>query len=319
MIEPLANTGFAGGCNLGIRAPGEFDLVALVNNDATVAADWLRPLVDTLATDEQIGAACPKILFSGRFQEIAVEVPDAGPIGRDERELGIRVPGVRFDGHAMTNGWSSTRASTFPRRRPYPTTRRSRGGRWSGGWSASTSAMGQSREWRCGSCPSQPRTLRLRSGTSVVEAAIDTTPTWIEIDVDPVVFDVINNVGSNLYRHGFGGDRGFLEHDVGQYEEPVEVFAWCGGAVLLRRAYLDDVGMFDEELFLYYEDTDLVMARAAARLAVPVRADIGHPAPPRPVIGRLVADVPLLHRTQPDARARQERAGAARAPGDPRR
>jgi hypothetical protein len=31
VIEPLANTGFAGGCNLGIRAPGEFDLVALVN------------------------------------------------------------------------------------------------------------------------------------------------------------------------------------------------------------------------------------------------------------------------------------------------
>ena len=102
-----------------------------------------------------------------------------------------------------------------------------------------------------------PRTLRLQSGASVVEAAIDTTPTWIEIDVDPVVFDVINNVGSNLYRHGFGGDRGFLERDIGQYEEPVEVFAWCGGAVLLRRGYLDDVGMFDEELFLYYEDTDL--------------------------------------------------------------
>jgi hypothetical protein len=71
------------------------------------------------------------------------------------------------------------------------------------------------------------------------------------------VFDVINNVGSNLYRFGFGGDRGFLERDAGQYEEPVEVFAWCGGAVLLRRAYLDDVGHFDEELFLYYEDTDL--------------------------------------------------------------
>ncbi len=35
------------------------------------------------------------------------------------------------------------------------------------------------------------------------------------------------------------------------------MFAWCGGAVLLRRGYLDDVGLFDERLFLYYEDTDL--------------------------------------------------------------
>ena len=35
------------------------------------------------------------------------------------------------------------------------------------------------------------------------------------------------------------------------------MFAWCGGAVLLRPTYLDEVGLFDERLFLYYEDTDL--------------------------------------------------------------
>ena len=35
------------------------------------------------------------------------------------------------------------------------------------------------------------------------------------------------------------------------------MFAWCGGSVLLRPAYLADVGLFDESFFLYYEDTDL--------------------------------------------------------------
>jgi GT2 family glycosyltransferase len=35
------------------------------------------------------------------------------------------------------------------------------------------------------------------------------------------------------------------------------VFAWCGGAVLLTAPYLADVGLFDEQLFLYYEDVDL--------------------------------------------------------------
>jgi GT2 family glycosyltransferase len=68
---------------------------------------------------------------------------------------------------------------------------------------------------------------------------------------------VINNVGSNLFAGGFGGDRGYLERDEGQYDEPVEVFAWCGGSVLLRPSYLQNVGRFDERFFLYYEDTDL--------------------------------------------------------------
>ena len=35
------------------------------------------------------------------------------------------------------------------------------------------------------------------------------------------------------------------------------MFAWSGASVLLSRAYLDDVGLFDERYFLYYEDLDL--------------------------------------------------------------
>ncbi|MEY2437371.1 MAG: hypothetical protein QOF97_2207, partial [Acidimicrobiaceae bacterium] len=38
---------------------------------------------------------------------------------------------------------------------------------------------------------------------------------------------------------------------------PDEVFAWCGAAVLLRAEYLREVGLFDERLFLYYEDLEL--------------------------------------------------------------
>ena len=60
-----------------------------------------------------------------------------------------------------------------------------------------------------------------------------------------------------VFDDGYGADRGYLELDRGQYDEPAEVFAWCGGSVLLRPAYLADVGLFDERFFLYYEDTDL--------------------------------------------------------------
>ena len=69
--------------------------------------------------------------------------------------------------------------------------------------------------------------------------------------------DVINNVGGVVLADGSGADRGFEEPDRGQYDQPDEIFAWCGGSVLLRPSYLAEVGLFDEHLFLYYEDTDL--------------------------------------------------------------
>jgi GT2 family glycosyltransferase len=68
---------------------------------------------------------------------------------------------------------------------------------------------------------------------------------------------VVNNVGTVLLDDGFAADRGYGEADDGRFDAPTDVFAWCGGGVLLRRAYLDDVGLFDEDLFLYYEDVEL--------------------------------------------------------------
>jgi GT2 family glycosyltransferase len=68
---------------------------------------------------------------------------------------------------------------------------------------------------------------------------------------------VIQNAGSLLLSDGSGADRGFHEPDTGQYDLPEEVFGACGAAALYRREMLDDVGAFDETLFMYYEDTDL--------------------------------------------------------------
>ena len=68
---------------------------------------------------------------------------------------------------------------------------------------------------------------------------------------------VIQNAGSLLLSDGSGGDRGSGEPDAGQFDKREEVFAFCGAAALLRREALADVGVFDEDYFMYYEDTDL--------------------------------------------------------------
>jgi GT2 family glycosyltransferase len=258
ILEPLANLGFAGGCNLGIRAAGSFDHVALVNNDATVEPGWLRPLVSALEAEPRVGAACPKLLFDGRFVEAEVEVPDAGPLA-DPRTLGARLVGARIDGArdderlAFDEGWFGAEQPTRELGEEVA--------RWSwrrGRVRVRVDGIESPQELALHVTAPELRHVTVRTrkdeATVVIQPGADA---WITVALDPEPFDVINNAGSALYPGGYGGDRGFLERDAGQFDEPTDVFAWCGGAVLLAKPYLDDVGLFDERLFLYYEDTDL--------------------------------------------------------------
>ncbi|MBO0702496.1 MAG: glycosyltransferase family 2 protein [Candidatus Dormibacteraeota bacterium] len=69
--------------------------------------------------------------------------------------------------------------------------------------------------------------------------------------------EVIQNAGGILLTDGSGGDRGSGDPDEGQFDAPEEVFGFCGAAALLSRDAIEDVGLFDESFFMYYEDTDL--------------------------------------------------------------
>ncbi len=74
----------------------------------------------------------------------------------------------------------------------------------------------------------------------------------------------VNSAGICISRSGASWDRGMFETDHGQYDRYEEVFGPCGGAALYKRTMLDDIGLFDEDLFLFMEDVDLAFR---ARLA----------------------------------------------------
>ena len=139
LIRSARNAGFPAN-NLAMDDLTGVEYVALLNPDAYVEPDWLEPLVATLRGDEQLGAACPLLLFAA---------PDE-----------------------------------------------------------------QGRE-------------------------------------------VVNNAGCEVLTNGYARDRSMGAVYAPGALDPVDVFAWTGGAVLLRREFLDDVGLFDARFFLYYEDIDL--------------------------------------------------------------
>jgi hypothetical protein len=109
-----------------------------------------------------------------------------------------------------------------------------------------------------------PRQISLGAGGEMVEHTASADPTWFEVTAAGPAVGIVNNVGVELVQGGFAADRGYFEPDDGRFDEAADVFAWCGAGVLLRRSYLDDVGLFAEDLFVYYEDIDLAW-RGASR------------------------------------------------------
>jgi len=61
VVASATNTGFAGGCNLGVaHSSGEF--VGFLNNDARPAPGWIRAAVEVMQRDGSIGAVASKVL-----------------------------------------------------------------------------------------------------------------------------------------------------------------------------------------------------------------------------------------------------------------
>jgi GT2 family glycosyltransferase len=217
VIRADHNLGYAGGNNLALADLGDAEYVALLNNDAFVERDWLRPLVDALEAEPDLGAATSKVLFAPRYLEHRFDGP-------------VTVRGVRVEGE---DRWRET---LFPE-----------------GWLEPDFDPAAGPPYR--RSEAQATLWIPASPDQLVELLIDVD--WTEVALSGEPFDVVNNVGSVLLPRGHAADRGFLQRDVGQFEQPEEVFAWSGTSVLLRRAYLEEAGLFDERLFAYYEDLDL--------------------------------------------------------------
>ena len=255
VIQNGANLGFVG-LNSALRnLDDNIAYVALINNDAFVEPGWLEPLVDALQSDPALGATSARMVFAPKFQEIALEAQTRRAPG-DSRDLGVQLHDVEtalgsvFGSSQYPRGWWGLEGSdndSF---------------RWSAGDAVLRAAVPPDQETAESTVTievSAPRQTDITISSNAATRSVTVGPerTRISIPVDGTGFDVINNAGSVWIDDGHGADRGFMAIDESQYDTPADIFNWCGGAVLLRREYLDEVGVLDDRLFLYYEDADL--------------------------------------------------------------
>lgn len=286
VLEAGENRGFAGGNNLGIRA-ARGELVALINNDAIADRSWLRGLVEAAAEDPRIGIVGSKVLFLTPFLDVRLDTqtfcPARAGLSRDGRELGVML----FDARVADCAYDKTlyRAGCHGVERLG-----GRPGRWTAGHAklaipvtnaASPATVALT---LAGNPHLANQRLRISVGDAVVrEVDPPTSAQTLRLELDARIVrngarDVINNAGSCLDDSGGYGDRGIYEFDRGQYDRVEDVPALCGVSMLLTRAMLQRIGIFDERFFMYFEDSDLCWRarRAGYRLVYTPASRVRH-------------------------------------------
>lgn len=278
LIANTANLGFVAANQAMGSVPGlaDADVVALVNPDATIAADWLTVLADALAGDPGVGAASPCMLFAHQFSDLVITAPSETGTS-DRRDLAVQLCDVRIDGtallgrvhagdgvHDVEQGpsgafrWLAGAATVgipVDRHHPArtvqltlaaPTTKQVTIGASAAGLSTGSATAG-----------SPPDRSGANDPAASVEVTVGPRPTTHTVVLAGTPHDLVANAGSLVFDDGTGADRGHFAPLGPPLDQPCDLFAWCGGGVLLRSSYLDDVGVFEPSLFLYYEDTDL--------------------------------------------------------------
>jgi len=68
--------------------------------------------------------------------------------------------------------------------------------------------------------------------------------------------DIINSIGVGFTYSGVAMDVGYGQKDGPQFNRPRLIFGACAGAAMYRRRLFEEIGLFDEDLFMWYEDVD---------------------------------------------------------------
>ena len=269
IIENGSNLGFTSGNNVAIReATGQY--IILLNNDTAPGTNWLENMVKVAQSDHKAGLVTGHLqLFYDQLVlklQSEIFVPP-----NDGRKLGIQV----FDVDSGVLRGVVQYLAGFYGQEPHHSGRSFR-------WSKGLGRLGVpvppgSGKWSLRMHLAAPRQNEQKISLKVFMGD-ELLADWDIPGDEPKLYQLTlpaysrelatpleQNTGSIVFRSGAGRDRGttvrdfevFYEVDNGQYSKVEEVFAGNGASLLLKRNMLEDVGLFDDDFFMYYEDTDL--------------------------------------------------------------
>ncbi|MCL6512693.1 MAG: glycosyltransferase family 2 protein [Anaerolineae bacterium] len=256
-----SNLGFAGGNNAAIRI-ARGDYIILLNNDTAAAPDWVEQLVAVADQHPRAG------IVTGRTQlfydQLEVTLCSEAALHVYEVDSGLPWGVVQYlDGFG---GWERDASDAHFRRMnrrgvigvPVPHGERA--------WEAPVTGftlrlrLASPSPTNVAVCTGNQSLAHLQTASAPEDYAIH-VPSHAAEAAGPMV----QNAGSIIFANGNSRDRGTIvknnevlyETDHDQFNIVEEVFAACGGNMLMRRAMLEDVGLLDDDFFMYYEDTDL--------------------------------------------------------------
>ena len=271
------NSGYAGGNNEGFKhARGQY--VALINNDCSVDANWLKAMVNIMNSgysEGKVGAVSSKVVFfyeylildffigneekvsqgdnkdiySARLWGFNIKCSDVKEKDLLEKSLKF-LEGFHLQSSDGKNGKFAYKLKTKATLAvPIPASENNTGGN------------NVTLSFNASSLVGANRLIITISGKEICSVSLDENGKNIVLDLTKDLFylkkDIINSCGTEINKAFYSRDRGFNKIDEGQFDNVEEIFSPSGSSLLINRQLLDEVGFFNKNFFTYYEDIDL--------------------------------------------------------------
>lgn len=239
IIKSKENTGFAGGNNLGVKhASGKY--IAFLNNDTKVDKLWLKELYNRIVKDENIGVINSKLLFFYDFIKVRTTTQDKFKINK---QVLINGNTYEIDNKFAKNLLLEDQMTCFGHSYFYLPLLDDE---------ADYEITLQLVEYQAESdyILVNDKEYKVNENGSIILK-------FTREEINKIKKSLIQNAGSGINENYDGYDIGMGEEDSEAYCKEYEINNACGASFLISKEDFIAAGMFDENFFMYYEDTDL--------------------------------------------------------------